>query len=102
MAIWNEGFATTRMQLIPLADGRMILASKSEFTDGSGRKDPGRAEFFRRFQIKPDSDEASRARAVLRQTAQTYRNLASAYFEAVSTNTRTVGKSELRTVTQIA
>jgi hypothetical protein len=94
------GFATARMQLIPLADGRIIVASENEFNDGSGRKDPGHAEFFRRFEIKPDNDAALRARAVLRQTAETYRKLASAYFEAVSTKTHIAGKSEVRTVTR--
>jgi len=37
---------------------------------------------------------------VLRQTAETYRKLTSAYFEAVATNTRTTAKSEVRTVTR--
>lgn len=100
VATWRHGFATTLMQLIPLADGRMIVVSEKEFNDGSGRKIPGNAEFFRRFETKPDSDEALQARAVLRQTAETYRNLTSAYFEAVSTRTRVAAKSEVRTVTR--
>jgi thiol-disulfide isomerase/thioredoxin len=100
VAILEKGFATSRMQLIPLTDGRMIVASETEYNDGSGRKDPGHAEFFRRFEVKPDSDEVLRARAVLRQTAETYRKLTSAYFEAVATNTRTTAKSEVRTVTR--
>jgi hypothetical protein len=41
VAISKQGFATTRMQLIPLPDGRMVVASEAEFNDGSGRKDPG-------------------------------------------------------------
>jgi cytochrome c biogenesis protein CcmG/thiol:disulfide interchange protein DsbE len=72
---------------------------ETELNDGSGRTDSGHAEFFRRLEAKPDSDEAARARAVLRQTAETYRNLPSAYFEAVSTKTRTATKTEVRTVT---
>jgi len=88
------------MQFVPLPDGRMIIAIETEFNDGSGRKDPGHAEFFKRSESKPESDEALRARALLRQIAETYRNLPSAYFEAVSTSTRTEGKSEARTVTQ--
>jgi len=60
VAILEKGFATSRMQLIPLSDGRMILASEKEFKDGSGRKDSGHAEFFRRFKLKLDSDEALR------------------------------------------
>lgn len=78
----------------------LVLSQQVEFNDRSGRKMPGDAEFFRRFEIKPDSDEALQARTVLRQSAETYRNLASAYFEAVSTLTRTAAKSEIRTVTR--
>jgi outer membrane lipoprotein-sorting protein len=100
VAILEKGFVTSRMQLIPLTDGRMIVASESEFKDGSGRKDPGHADFFTRSELKPDSDEVLRARAVLRQTAETYRKLTSAYFEAVAKNTRTTAKSEVRTVTR--
>jgi cytochrome c biogenesis protein CcmG/thiol:disulfide interchange protein DsbE len=99
VAIWNLGFSTARMHLIPLHDGRMVVALETEFNDGSGRTDPGHAEFFRRLEAKPDSDEAVRARVVLRQTAETYRNLPSAYFEAVSTKTRVATKTEVRTVT---
>jgi len=100
VAIWKHGFATTRMQLIPLPDGRMVVASESEFNDGSGRKDPGLAEFFRRQEIKSDSHEAIRARALLRQTAETYRSLPASYFAAVSTTTRKTARTEVRTVTQ--
>ena len=100
VAIWKHGFATAQMQIIPLPDGRIIVADEAEFNDGSGRKDPGQAEFFRRLEAKPDSDDAARARAVLRQTAETYRNLSAAYFEAVSTRTRTTAKTEVRTVTR--
>lgn len=99
VAIWKKSFATTRMQLIPLPDGRMVVASETEFNDGSVRKDPGEAEFFRRQEIKSDSHEAIRARALLRQTAETYRNLPVSYFEAASTTTLTTAKTEVRTVT---
>jgi len=100
VAIWKPGFATIRMQLIPRPDGRMVVASEAEFNDGSGRKDPGLAEFFRRQEIKSDSHEAIRARALLRQTAETYRNLPASYFAAVSTTTRTAARTEVRTVTR--
>jgi peroxiredoxin/outer membrane lipoprotein-sorting protein len=100
VATWKFGFATTRMQLVLLPDGRMVVASESEYSDGSGRKDPGDAEFFRRQEIKSDSNEAIRARTLLRQTAETYRNLPVSYFEALSTMTLTTAKTEVRTVTQ--
>jgi cytochrome c biogenesis protein CcmG, thiol:disulfide interchange protein DsbE len=98
VAIWKQGFATTRVQLIPVPDGRMIAASDTEFGDGSGRTDPGSVDFFRRIEVKSESSASLEAKAVLRETANTYRNLGSAYFEALSTSTRTVGKSEVRTV----
>lgn len=75
VAIWKWGFATTRMQLILLPDDRMVVASEAKYSDGSGRNDPGEAAFFKRQEIKSDSHEAVRARALLRQTAETYRNL---------------------------
>src|SRR5262245_4778887 len=46
MAIFKQGYATRRMQLIPIPDGRLIVATESEYHDGSGRKDLGHAEFF--------------------------------------------------------
>jgi hypothetical protein len=97
VAIRKQGFATTGMQLIPLPDGRMVVASEDEFNDGSGRKDPGHAEFFRRQEIKSNSPEAIRVRALLRQTAETYRNLPPSYFAAVSTTTRTTARTEVGT-----
>jgi outer membrane lipoprotein-sorting protein len=100
VATWNHGFATVRMHLIPLPDRRMIVAVETEYKDGSGRKDPGHAEFFQHFEAKQESDEAVRARVLLRQTADAYRNLPSAYFEAISTHTRTATKTEVRTVTK--
>jgi thiol-disulfide isomerase/thioredoxin len=98
-AVWNQGFVTVRMQLIPVATGRIIVASESEFHDESGRNVPAQAEFFQRLEAKPDSEEALRARALLRQASEAYRNLSFAYFEAVSTSTRTLAQSEVRTVT---
>jgi peroxiredoxin/outer membrane lipoprotein-sorting protein len=100
VAIWKFGFATTRMQLILLPDGRMVVVSETEFSDGSGRKDFREAAFFRRQEIKSDSQEATRIRGLLRQTAETYRHLPVSYFEAVSTKTLTTAKTEVRTVTQ--
>ncbi len=98
VAIWKQGFATTRIQLIPLPDGRLVVVSQSDFHDGSDRKDPGLAEFFRRKESKSDSPEGIRARALLRQTAETYRNLPASYFEAVSTTKVITAQTEVRTV----
>jgi cytochrome c biogenesis protein CcmG/thiol:disulfide interchange protein DsbE len=50
-------------------------------------------------EVESHSLEATRARALLRQTAETYRNLPASYFEAVSTTTLTTAKTEVRTVT---
>lgn len=98
VAIWKQGFATTRMQLIPLPDGRIVVVSQADFHDGSDRKDPGLAEFFIRKNSKSDSPEGTRARALLQQTAETYRHLPASYFEAVSTTTLATAKTEVRTV----
>jgi cytochrome c biogenesis protein CcmG/thiol:disulfide interchange protein DsbE len=100
MVIWKQGFATRRMQLVPVPDGRMIVGVESEYQDGSGRKDPGHAEFFARRDVAPDSPETAAARALLHQTAETYRNLPASYFEAVSTETRATSGSEVRLVVQ--
>ena len=48
---WDQGFSITRMQLVPLPDGRLLVASRSEDRDGSGRVDKGSAEFFSRHSV---------------------------------------------------
>jgi Gram-negative bacterial TonB protein C-terminal len=45
-ATWEHGFATTSMQLLPLADGRLQIKYKADFHDHSGRHDNGSEEFF--------------------------------------------------------
>jgi hypothetical protein len=45
-ATWDHGFATTSMQLLPLADGRLQIEYKADFHDNSGRRDFGKDEFF--------------------------------------------------------
>ena len=54
IANWDHGFSMVRMQLIPLPDGRMLMASKSEYRDDSGRTDKGTAEFFSREKAVED------------------------------------------------
>jgi cytochrome c biogenesis protein CcmG/thiol:disulfide interchange protein DsbE len=96
LAIFKAGFATTRMQLIPTPDGRLIVATEKEFLDGSGRKDPGHAEFFLHQETAKEDAETQAARALLRQTAETYRNLPAAYFEATVSSIRPLPRSEVR------
>jgi thiol-disulfide isomerase/thioredoxin/outer membrane lipoprotein-sorting protein len=96
IAIFKAGFSTRRMQLVPIPDGRLIVAVESEYHDGSGRRDPGHAEFFVRQEAAKEGADAIAARALLRQTAETYRHLPAAYFEAVTESTRSSGRSEVR------
>ncbi len=100
LAIFKGGFSTRRMQLIPVPDGRMIVALESEYHDGSGRTDPGHAEFFVRQETKKEDTGALAARALLRQTAGVYRNLPAAYFESATESVRSTGRSEVRTQTR--
>jgi thiol-disulfide isomerase/thioredoxin/outer membrane lipoprotein-sorting protein len=100
LAIFKVGYANRRMQLVPIPDGRLIVATESEYLDGSGRKDPGHAEFFVRQEAAKEGPEALAARAVLRQTAEAYRHLPAAYIEAVSQSTRATSKSEVRSVSR--
>lgn len=100
MAIWKPGFSTVRMQFIPQPDGRMLLAYRSEYHDDSGRRDLGQAEYFARKESIAEPADAAGARAVLRAVGEAYRQLPSAYFEAVETEYRKVGKSEIRNITR--
>jgi thiol-disulfide isomerase/thioredoxin/outer membrane lipoprotein-sorting protein len=97
MAIYKMGYATSRVQFIPTPDGRLIVAMDRQYHDDSARKFPGKAEYFVRRETVQPTAEAAAARALLRQTAETYRNLPPAYFETISTETRTTSRSEVRT-----
>jgi thiol-disulfide isomerase/thioredoxin/outer membrane lipoprotein-sorting protein len=100
MAIWKQGFATRRMQFIPQPDGRMLLAYRSEYNDGSGRKDDGHAEFFAREEAARDASDSTAAKALLQQVAEAYRRLSAARFEITRTIDRRLEKSEIRNVSQ--
>jgi thiol-disulfide isomerase/thioredoxin/outer membrane lipoprotein-sorting protein len=96
--IWKHGFATNRMQLVPQPDGRLLVVTKSEFHDQSGRTDPGAAEFFQREDLRTADAEDLAAKAVLRRVAETYLKLADARLEMTRTVDRTTSKSSARTV----
>ncbi len=96
VANWDHGFATERMQLIPLRDGRLLVATRAEYRDGSGRTDKGRAEFFARENSRTEGPETARAREVLKQVAETYRRLPASRFESTETVQRTTERSETR------
>ncbi len=100
MAIWKHGFKTTRVQFVPQPDGRMLVVTRGEYHDESGRKDPGHAEFFALKATAIETPDTAAAGALLRTVAETYRKLAPAYFEVVDTTYRKTGKSEIRSVTQ--
>jgi thiol-disulfide isomerase/thioredoxin len=96
IANYDHGFSMTRMQLIPLPDGRLLMAYRPEYRDGSRREEKGFAEFFSREVSKAEGPEAAKARELLHQVAETYRNLPAARFESVEIHQRTSDKTETR------
>jgi peroxiredoxin len=99
LVIWKQGFATTRMQLVPQPDRRLLLVYRFEYHDASGRRDLGHAEFFTRSQTKPEAADSAAARTLLNSVAAAYRSLAEARFESTETVNRLTGKVETRTET---
>jgi thiol-disulfide isomerase/thioredoxin/outer membrane lipoprotein-sorting protein len=98
VVIWDQGYAVTRMQLIPQPDGRLLLVRRTEYRDGSGRTATDDVGFFTRESAGPESAAVSAAREVLRRVAENYRNLPSSQFAYTSVVERTNGKSATRTV----
>jgi len=96
MIIWKAGFSTTRMQLVPQPDGRILVAYRSEYHDQSGRRDPGHAEFFARENAQAIGPDVAEAKALLVETAAAYRSLNAARFEYTETLSLMTGKSEVR------
>jgi hypothetical protein len=47
-AIWDHGFATTAMQIVPLEGGRLQVNYEFDFNDNSGRRGLGTEEVFAR------------------------------------------------------
>jgi peroxiredoxin len=93
---WDHGFSTVRMQLVPQQDGRLLVGIVTEYRDGSGRKDKGSAEFFARETAKSEAADALRARELLHQSAEAYRNLTPSRFEATEIVHRASERSEIR------
>jgi tetratricopeptide (TPR) repeat protein/thiol-disulfide isomerase/thioredoxin/outer membrane lipoprotein-sorting protein len=100
MVVWDQGFVTREMQLIPQPNGRLKVEDHSEYHDNSGRTDRGHAEFFTKQVAQKDDASVATARAVLRQVAERYRTLP-AYFESIWTNIWKTGQSETRQVTRL-
>ena len=99
---WNHGFAITRMQLVPQSDGRLLVVTKKEFHDQSGRVFPREDfELFYREDLKTADAEALTAKALLKRVAETYLMLADARLEMTQTVDRTTSKSRVRTVRSV-
>ncbi len=96
VANFDHGFSMVRMQLVPLPDGRLLMAYRSEYRDGSDRTDKGTAEFFSREGAKVEGPETVKARELLHQVAEGYRNLPAAQFEYLDVRNRTTEKTETR------
>src|SRR5271157_781502 len=84
LVVWEHGFSTTQMQLMPQPDGKLRVAYRSEYHDNSGRVDKGQTESFTRQAPQEDDASAAAARAVLRQVSEQYRTLPT-YSESIST-----------------
>ncbi len=72
------------------------MAHRSEYRDSSGRNDKGSAEFFSRENSKVEGPDSVKARELLHQVAETYRNLPAARFESTEIRQRTTEKTETR------
>jgi tetratricopeptide (TPR) repeat protein/peroxiredoxin len=94
--IWDQGFVTRKVQLIPQPNGRLKVDTSSEYRDHSGT---GHTEFFSRQVAQKDDVSAAAARAVLRQVAELYRKLPT-YSESIRTEIRKTRQSETRHVTR--
>ncbi|HUB77726.1 MAG TPA: TlpA disulfide reductase family protein [Bryobacteraceae bacterium] len=100
IANYDHGWSMARLQLIPLPDGRLLMAHTTEYRDGSGRTDKGYAEFFAREDAKVEGPETAKARELLHQVAETYRNLPAARFESTEIRQRSSEKTETRSETR--
>jgi cytochrome c biogenesis protein CcmG, thiol:disulfide interchange protein DsbE len=97
LIIWKQGFSTTRMQLVPQPDGRLLVVYHEEFQDDSGRSLTAQAQFFSRQQPHQDSPEETAARKLMKLTAETYRGLPAARFDSTEIVNIRTGKREART-----
>jgi outer membrane lipoprotein-sorting protein len=95
--MWKQGFSTTRMQLVPQPDGRLLVVYHEEFQDDSGRSLTAQAQFFSRQQPHQDSPEETAARKLMELTAETYRGLPAARFDSTEIVNIRTGKREVRT-----
>jgi thiol-disulfide isomerase/thioredoxin/outer membrane lipoprotein-sorting protein len=106
--IWNgslsvnfdHGFAMERLQLVPLPGERLIAVTSVEYRDGSGRTNNSTAEFYTREKAAAEGAEALKARALLTQVADAYRNLPAARLEFTQVRTRSGEKTEIRSEVQ--
>ena len=68
MVVWEQGFKTTKMQLVAQPDGRLRVEYSSEYHDNSGRMDKGHTEFFAKQAVQKTDASSVESRAVLQQT----------------------------------
>jgi peroxiredoxin/outer membrane lipoprotein-sorting protein len=81
-ATYDHGFATSGILLVPQPDGRLLSVKRTEFRDGSGRAAYDDVEFFVREKPQTIDPETAAAKVLLKEVAETYRNLKTARFEA--------------------
>jgi peroxiredoxin/outer membrane lipoprotein-sorting protein len=80
-AFFNAGVATTKIELVPLPDHRLLALYKSEYKDASDPSDSDHVEFFVRKTPEQDATSAE-ANNLLKKVAETYRSLPAGRFES--------------------
>lgn len=88
------GTGTVRMQLIPQPNGGLLAAYWNQ--NNTGGPSRSRAEFFTRREDQKVDAASAEAMVVLRRTAERYRTLPAAYFEASSIVRHKSGTVETR------
>ena len=99
VAKWEHGFSTHYLQFVPQQDGRLVVAVRPVYHDGSGRPQRTVAEPFV-LEAATEGD-AGPAAALLQRVADVYRNLAAARFDATETALRTGARAQGRMITDL-
>jgi hypothetical protein len=82
VATWDSGYKTTQLQLVPQLNGELRVTIDSNY----GRR-PHAVQFLSRWIPNQENAASAAARVILRQVAERYRSLPSAYFESLINGT---------------
>jgi thiol-disulfide isomerase/thioredoxin/outer membrane lipoprotein-sorting protein len=81
MSVFDMGPILTTMYFVRLPDDKLLAVYKSQFNDGSNRREPDRAEIFVR-EVRSEDAASVSAKSLLRTVAETYRTVPAAQFES--------------------